>query len=200
MSAVPAQSQSFIETDCDTPFTRTLLRTLVATFRAKPNETEAEYKERYAAVVIAFAAFAPRDAIEQMLAAQIVAASQAALDCMTQAIVAEDSLSQAALHRSYTAFNRTVNATMRTLAKAQARPAAAIAPPPVIEAPAQPARVVALKPPQHPIRREPARATPAPKPPRDPAKMDDDELIARMEYLRARMEAEGNLPNTPLTP
>ena len=146
MSAAQAQVPSFIETDCDTPYTRTLLRTLVATFRAKPNETEAEYKERYAAVVIAFAAFAPRDPIEQMLAAQIVAASQAALDCMAQAMVAEDSVTQAALHRSYAAFNRTVNATMRTLTKAQARPAASLAPPPVIEAPAQPPRLRLVRP------------------------------------------------------
>ena len=35
------------------PFTRDLLRSLVATVRAQPDETEAEYAERFTAVTAA---------------------------------------------------------------------------------------------------------------------------------------------------
>ncbi len=148
--SAPIQTQP----NFDSPFTRNLLGTLTDSVRALPNETEAQYKDRYTAVVIAFAAYAPRDPIEQMLAAQIVAAHHAALDCLVQAMAAEDALTHARLHRIHASLNRAINTTMRLLSKAQARPADSLPPPPVIEDRVQPAPVVTAKPPQHPIRRE----------------------------------------------
>ena len=171
----------------DTPFSRSLLPILTSTIRAKPDETEAEYKERYTAIVTAFAAFAPRDPVEQMLAAQLVAAQYAALDCLAQAAVAEDSATHARLHRIHASLNRSVNTNMRLLLKAQERPAESLPTPPAIEAPAQPEPVVALKPLQHPIRREKQRGADGRvfdfK--RDPAKMSDEELEAAIAHAKA---------------
>ena len=171
----------------NTPFTRNLLRTLAATARAKPNETEAEYKDRYTAITAAFAAYAPRDPMEQLLAAQIVAAQYAALDCLAQAAVAEDSATHARLHRIHASLNRSVNTNMRLLLKAQERPAESLPTPPAIEAPAPPEPVVALKPLQHPIRREKQRGADGRvfdfK--RDPAKMSDEELEAAIAHAKA---------------
>ena len=67
--------------DPNTPFTQNLLRTLVATLPAQRDETEADYEERFATA----AAYRPRDIVEQMLAAQIVAAHYSALDCLARA-------------------------------------------------------------------------------------------------------------------
>ena len=184
------------EPNYNTAFTRGLLLALTATTRAKPHETEAEYKERYTAIATAFASFAPRDSLEQMLAAQFVAAHHAALDCLAQAMAAEDAQAHDRLHRVHAGLNRAMNTTMRLLTKAQARPAESLRPPPVIEAPAQPEPNVALKPMQEPIRREKPRAAtgPAFRVTRDPAKMTDAELeaaIAAAEAEEARMNRTG---------
>ena len=176
----------------DTAFTRNLLRTLTNTARAKPNETEAEYKERYTDIATAFAAFAPRDPIEQMLAAQFIAAHHAALDCLALAMAAEDQPEHTRLHRIHATLNRAMNATLRQLAKAQARPAESLPPPPVIEVPAQPEPVLALKPAQHPIRREKPRSTDG-RPldlTRDPAKLSDEELEAAFAAAQAKLAAQ----------
>ncbi len=185
----PIQAHSAI--DYNTDFTRTLLRTLTNTARAKPKETEAEYKERYTAIATAFAAFAPRDPIEQMLAAQFIAAHHAALDCLALAMAAEDQPEHTRLHRIHATLNRAMNTTLRHLAKAQARPAESLAPPPAIEVPAQPEPVRALKPAQHPIRREkPGRADGRPLDlTRDPAKMSDAELEAAIAAAKAKLAA-----------
>ncbi len=184
------------EPNYNTAFTRGLLHALTATARAKPHETEAEYKERYTAIATAFASFAPRDPLEQMLAAQFVAAHHAALDCLAQAMAAEDAPAHDRLHRVHAGLNRAMNTTMRLLTKAQARPAESLRPPPVIEAPAQPEPIIALNPMQEPIRREKpgAAAGPAFKVTRDPAKMTDAELesaIAAAKAEEARMNRTG---------
>ncbi len=171
----------------DTDFTRDLLRTLTKTARARPNETGAEYNERYTAIATAFAAFAPRDPVEQMLAAQFIAAHHAALDCLALAMAAEDAPEHTRLHRIHATLNRAMNTTLRQLTQAQARPADSLAPPPVIEVPAQPEPVVALKPLQHPIHREKQRGADGRvfdfK--RDPAKMSDEELEAAIAHAQA---------------
>ena len=178
--------------DYNTDFILTLLRTLTNTARAKPNETEAEYKQRYTAIATAFAAFAPRDPIEQMLAAQFIAAHHAALDCLALAMAAEDQAEHTRLHRIHATLNRAMNTTLRHLAKAQARPADSLAPPPEIEVPAQPEPVRALKPAQHPIRREkPGSADGRPLDlSRDPAKMSDAELEAAIAATKAKLAAQ----------
>ena len=179
----------------DTAFTRNLLRVLVNTARARPNETDAEYKERYTAIATAFAAFAPRDPIEQMLAAQFVAAHHAATDCLAQAMAATDAPTYERLHRIHVTLNRAMNTTMRLLEKAQARPAESLPPPPVIEVPARPAPAIALKPLQQPMHREKRRGADgrACDITRDPAKMSDEELIAAIALAEAREKEEARM-------
>ena len=117
--------------DYDAPFTVNLLQALSGAARAQPNETEAEFNTRYAAVVTAFAAFAPRDPLEQMLAAQAVAAHHAALECMTLAMLTEDLAEQGRLRGRFATLNRSMRDTMRTLTKMQERPANSL--PPIAE-------------------------------------------------------------------
>ncbi len=176
----------------DTPFSRNLLRILTSTIRARPNETEAEYKERYTAIVTAFAAFAPRDPVEQMLAAQLVAAQYAALDCLAQAAAAEDATTHDRLFRIHASLTRAADIAMRHLTKAQERPAATLPPPPVIETPAQPEPVTALKPRQQPMHREKQRGSDGRvfDFTRDPAKMSDEELEAAIAHAKAREARE----------
>ena len=168
--------------DPNTPFTRDLLRTLVGTVRAQPDETRAEYAERFAAVTTAWAAYRPRDPMEQMLAAQIVGAHYAALDCLTQAAEAEDPAHAERLRRSYTAMTRTMRDMMRLLESRQQRPAE-IAPPLAVEPiPPLRRRPPAPKAAQHPIHREKA---PAPVK-KDPAKMSDEELNAALTDIQTQ--------------
>ncbi len=184
MPAFQPAEPTVINYDC--AFTKQLLGTLIGTSRAQPNETQAEFKERSDAILIAFSAFAPRDPIEQMLAAQIVAANNASLDCMAQAMATDDPAEQARLHRRFAMLTRAARDTAKSLATMKARPADAIAPPPAsiqpIAVPRRPA--LAAKAPQQPMHREKARP-----PIRDVSKMEDHEIEARMAELRARMAA-----------
>lgn len=121
------------EIDPNNPFTRDLLRSLTAAVRAQPNETEAEYADRIAAVTTAWAAYRPRDPAEQMLAAQIVGAHFAALDSLARAAEAEDP-AQADRHtRSYFTMTRTMQSMIRLLDDQQKRPAISAPPMPAIE-------------------------------------------------------------------
>ncbi len=91
--------------DPNAPFTRDLLHSVTATLRAQADETDAEYAERFAAATTAVAAFRPRDPVEQMLAAHIVAAQYAGLDCLNRAMEAENPLVADKLRRSFAAMN-----------------------------------------------------------------------------------------------
>ena len=190
MTQSPAAEPSPI--DPNNPFTRDLLRSLAGTVRAQPDETEAEYQERFAAATAAWAAFRPRDPVEQMLAAQIVGTHYAALDCLTKAMEAEDPAQADRLRRSYATMNRTMRDMMRVLTREQQRPADSLAPPGAIEPVARPRRSpLAPKPPQEPLQREKARTGRAAADPldKDPATMNDEELEAALTKVRARCVA-----------
>ena len=181
--------------DYNNPFIINLLCTLVTAARAQPDETEPEYNARYTAVVTAWAAFAPRDPLEQMLAAHIVGAHYAALECLTLAMQAEDLVTQGRLQRNYATLNRVMLVTMRALTKLKERPDDVLAPQPVVE-PVAPLRrpAIAAQQPQakQPIQREVHRS-PTGRVfdfTRDPAKMDDEELAAAIVHTKARIAAE----------
>ena len=187
----------------DAPFTKNLLGTLVATAKAQPNETETEYNARYAAIVTAWVAFGPRDPLEQMLAAQAVAAHYAALECLTLAAQTGDPIEQGKMHSRFAALSRSMRDTMRVLVTLRERPSDALPPPPVVK-------------PEPPLRRAPIAAQPAKQTQgkqtqgkqsiqrevhrsptgriydftRDPAKMDDEELAAAIVYTKARIAAD----------
>jgi hypothetical protein len=163
----PSPTAEPTPTDTNNPFTRNLLRSLAGTVRAQPDEIKAEYAERFAAATAALAAFHPRDPVEQLLAAQIVGASYAALDCLNKAAETEDPAQADRLRRSFATMNRTMRDTLRLLNIQQKRP--------VGSAPAAP------NPPQQPIHREkprPGRAAVADPLDKDPAEMSDAELEA----------------------
>ena len=73
-------------------------------------------------MAIAWAAYHPRDRVEQMLAAQIIGAHHAALDCLAQASETEDQPRADRLRRSYATMTRTMRDLMRLLERRQRRP------------------------------------------------------------------------------
>jgi len=172
--------------DPNTPFTRNLLGGLTATIPAQPDETDDEYAERFTAATTAWAAFKPRDPVEQMLAAQIVAAHHAALDCLNKAVETEDAALADRLRRSHATLTRTMRDMMRLLDRQQQRP--------VTEAPVMPAIA-----PVPPPRRRPAevnaaynpmhREKPWTEPMMDPAKMTDAELQSSLTDVRTQCAA-----------
>jgi hypothetical protein len=111
--------------DPNNPFTRDLLRSLTATIRGRLDETEAEYAERFTAATAAWAAFRPRDPMEQMLAAQIVGAHYAGLDCLNEAMEADNAALADRFRRSFATMNRTMRDMTRLLERQQDRPASA---------------------------------------------------------------------------
>jgi hypothetical protein len=180
--------------DPTNPFTRDLLRSLTATRRAQPNETDAEYAERFAATATALAALHPRDPSEQMLAAQIVSAQYTALDCLSRAAEAEDPILADKHHRTYALMNRAMGNAMRLLEKQRTQPAEALPPPALAPIPPPRRRPPEPKPPQHPIHREKA---PPRKPEKDPSKMTDAELEASKDEIRAVFAAALSDPEHP---
>ena len=156
---------------------------LAGTLRAQADETNAEYEERFAAATTAWASFHPRDPREQMLAAQIVAANYAGLDCLNRAMEADDPAQAERLRRSYAVMMRTVRDTMRLLDRQRMQPAEAAPSLPVIEpAPPPRRRPPEAKPAQQPMHRENAPTAPA----KDPAKMTDEELEAAKADIRTQ--------------
>ena len=117
-----------------------------------------------------------------MLAAQIVAAQYAGLDCLNRAMEADDPAQADRLRRSYAVTMRTMRDTMRLLAQQRTQPADEAAPPPVIESIPPPRRRPSeAKPPQQAVHREkpPAALAKEPAAPaKDPAEMTDEELEA----------------------
>jgi hypothetical protein len=111
--------------------------------------------------------------MEQMLAAQIVGANYAALDCLNRAMETEDPAQADRLRRSFATMNRTMRDTLRLLTLRQQRRPAVSAPPMPAIAPIPPRRrQAAPKPTQQPMHREKARTgRPAADPlDKDPAK------------------------------
>ena len=167
--------------DRNTPFTRDLLRSLTAAIRAQPDETDAEYAERFAAATTAWAAFHPRDPLEQMLAAQIVGAHYAALDSLNKAAETEGPAQADRHRRSYVTLTRTM---IRLLADQQQRPVVTAPPMPAVEPIPPPRR----RPPEPKTTQQPMHRE---KPPtkraaenKDAAKMNDEELAAAMTDMR----------------
>jgi hypothetical protein len=169
--------------DPNTPFTRDLLRSLTATVPAQPDETDAEYAERFAAVTTAWAAFRPRDTVEQMLAAQIVAAHYAAIDSLARAAETDDSTKAERLRRSHATMSRTMRDLMRVLESRQQRPADTEAPPD-IEPISRPRRRPAEQNATHyPMQSEKPPAAPK----KDPAKMSDEELNTALTDIETQV-------------
>jgi DNA primase len=197
----PSPTAEPTPTDTNNPFTRNLLRSLAGTVRAQPDETEAEYAERFAAATAAWAAFFPRDPVEQLLAAQIVSASYAALDCLNKAAETEDPAQADRLRRSFATMNRTMRDTLRLLNIQQKRPVASAAAALAIEPSPPRRRPAAPNPPQQPMHREKprsGRAAAADPLDKDPAKMSDAELDAAIEEMKARRIAALADPEHPL--
>ena len=178
------------EIDPNNPFTRDLIRNLVGTVRAQPDETETEYDERFAAVTAAWAAFRPRDTLEQMLAAHIVGAHHAGLDCLSRAVAVEDSALADRLRRSYATMVRTMRDTMRLLDRQQQRPADTAQPMPAF-APIPPPRARPPEPnaTQDPMHSENQAEMPVAKP--DPAMAEKQALaVAAMFDKKHPMHRE----------
>jgi hypothetical protein len=179
----PSPAAEPTQIDPNNPFTRDLLRSLAATVRAQPNETPAEYAERFAAVTTAWAAHRPRDPMEQLLAAQIVAAHYAALDCLNKAADTEDPAQAGRQTRFYATLTRTIQNMIRLLADQQRRPAIAAQPMPAIEPipplRRRPAEPITTKQPMH---RDKAPAAQD----EDPTKMTDDELQSGLPEMRTQ--------------
>ena len=173
------------EIDPNNPFTQNLLRTLTATIPAQPDETDAEYAKRFAAASMAWAAFRPRDIVEQMLTAQIVAAHYAALDSLTKAAETDDLTKAERLRRSHATMTRTMGTMMRLLDQHQQRPANT-APAPAFEPIPPPRRRPAEPNATHdPMQSEEPRTGPK----KDPAKMTDNELNAALTDMRTQAAA-----------
>jgi hypothetical protein len=169
--------------DHNTPFTRDLLRSLTATIPAQPDETDAEYAERFAAASTAWRSFHPRDTVEQMLAAQIVAAHYAALGCLTRAAETEDQARADRLRRSHATMIRSMRDTMRQLESRQQHRADTEAPP-TIEPIAPPRRRPAEPNATHyPMQSEKRPAAPK----KDPAKMSDEELSTALTDIETKV-------------
>ena len=171
------------QVDPNTPFTQNLLRTLTATIPAQPDETRAEYAERFAAATTAWVAFHPRDPVEQMLAAQIVAAHYAALDCLTKAAETEDPARADRLRRSHATMTRTMRDTMRLLESRQQRPADTAPPPAIAPIPPPRRRPAEPKTTQQSMHREKAPAAPE----KDLAKASDQELADALADLHTQV-------------
>ena len=168
MASSPAAA--FLTADPNNPFTRELLRSLTGTLRAQADETNAEYEERFTAAATVWATFRPRDPMEQMLAAHIVAAQYAGLDCLNWAMEVDGSAQADRLRRSYGATMRTMRDTMHLLAQQRMQPEEEAAPLPVIESIPPRRRPSEAKPAQQAMHREKPPAAPA----KDPAAPADD--------------------------
>ena len=104
-----------------TSFVAYLNRMLAGAVRAQPNETPDERAERCCQTRTLFASYAPRDAIEAMLAAQIVAAAFGALDCQQLATGTQDARAIARFNAQVLAYQRASASAEKRLEKAQRR-------------------------------------------------------------------------------
>ena len=138
-----------------TSFATNLNRMLAGIIRPQPDETPDERADRCQQTHILWASFAPRDAIEAMLAAQIVAAEFGALDCMQMVAATQDPDLIGRFQARALAFQRAAASAEKRLMRMQKRPDEALAEPhdaPPPEPLRQAAFVVGAK---DPVRREP---------------------------------------------
>ena len=106
----------------DTSFATHITRVLVSTMRAQPDETPEERANRCKQAHTLWASYVPRDAIEQMLATQIVTSVFAAADCLQLAASTQDARSIARFNGQTLAFQRAIASAEKRLEKAQRRP------------------------------------------------------------------------------
>ena len=138
-----------------TSFATNLNRMLAGIIRPQPDETPDERADRCQQTHILWASFAPRDAIEAMLAAQIVAAEFGALDCMQMVAATQDPDLIGRFQARALAFQRAAASAEKRLMRMQKRPDEALAEPHDAPPP-EPLRLAPiLTGAQDPIRREP---------------------------------------------
>ena len=138
-----------------TSFAAHLNRMLAGIIRPQPDETPDERADRYRQTQTLWASYVPRDPIEAMLAAQIVAAEFGALDCMQMVAATQDPGLIARFQTRALAFQRASASAEKRLVRMQKRPDEALAEPDDSPPPAPlrqaPMVVVAAK---DPVRRE----------------------------------------------
>ena len=139
----------------DTSFATFMTRVLVSTIRAQPDETPDERANRCKQAHTLWASYVPRDAIEQMLATQIVGSVFAAADCLQLAAATQDARSIARFNGQALAFQRATASAEKRLEKAQLRPDNALFEPDDAPPPEPLRQAPILTGAQDPIRREP---------------------------------------------
>ncbi len=139
----------------DTSFATFMTRIVVSTIRAQPDETPDERANRCKQAHTLWASYVPRDAIEQMLATQIVGSVFAAADCLQLAAATQDARSIARFNGQALAFQRATASAEKRLEKAQLRPDNALFEPDDAPPPEPLRQAPILTGAQDPIRREP---------------------------------------------
>ena len=139
----------------DTSFATFMTRVLVSTIRAQPDETPDERAHRCKQAHTLWASYVPRDAIEQMLATQIVSSVFGAADCQQLAAATQDARLIARFNGQALAFQRATASAEKRLEKAQLRPDNALFEPDDAPPPEPLRQAPILTGAQDPIRREP---------------------------------------------
>ena len=160
-----------------TSFVAHLNRMLAGIIRPQPDETPDERAERCGQTQTLFASYAPRDAIEAMLAAQIVSAAFGALDCMQMLAATQDAGLIGRFQTRALAFQRAAGAAEKRLVRMQQRAEEALAEPDDA-------------PPPEPLRQAPI--TVAAKDPirREPEAQEDTGVVAVLRKPEAQRNAE----------
>ena len=112
-----------IDTPVKTPFVQNIVRSLAETLWIPEGMTDAEMTIRAGAAFTAWAAFAPSDPVEQMLAVQAVGAHHAAMECFRRAMMPEvgpDITDR--LRTSAARMGRMMRDTLKALTAYRARP------------------------------------------------------------------------------
>ena len=105
------------------PITPELLRSLVAALPQPAGEPEKWRRERFERAKTAVAALAPRDAIEAMLAVQVVATQAAVMECYRQCTMPGATEEVGRRHRATAvALMRSATATLQMLKERQSQP------------------------------------------------------------------------------
>ncbi len=168
-------------TDLDTPSTGYFLRIVADSLRAQPDETPAEYEERFTAAASAWRAFNPRDQLEQWVAGQLVAAHHAALDNLTRAMETPDNGEAAQLRGGHAGLVRTIESLMRQLEQLKQRPDESLVQ-------AGPAEAIQVPKPLRPraavVRVAGKAAAVSVAPAKTPREMTDEELSVEINAMR----------------
>ncbi len=132
-----------------------MTRVAVGTIRAQPDETPQERANRCKQAHTLWASYHPRDAIEQMLAMQIVSSVFGAADCQQLAASTQDARSIARFNGQALAFQRATASAEKRLEKAQLRSDDALFEPDDAPAPEPLRRAPLVIGGQDPLHREP---------------------------------------------